>query len=68
MTEERFVSNRPRNERFYWWLTVFIPCGARWMLDGRWNWQRRLGAWWLAWWGWAFCYSKPWRPGSFDDR
>lgn len=65
------ASNTPKrslNERFYWWITGLIPCGARWMLNGRWHWQRRFGAWWLQWWGWAFYYAKPWRPGSFDDR
>lgn len=27
------------------------------------HWWRSLNHWWLGWWGWAFFYTDPWRPG-----
>jgi hypothetical protein len=39
----------------------------RWLYTGPY-WWRSLNAWWLAWWGWAFLYSKPWRLGSVEDE
>jgi len=32
------------------------------------RWWRAIAALWLKWWGWTFWYSRPWRPGSVDDR
>lgn len=60
------MASKPTSERLWDWLGRTIPSGTGWALYGRWSWQRRFGAWWLSWWGWAFFYSRPWRPGSFD--
>lgn len=29
---------------------------------------QRVRWWWMQWWGWAFFYSEPWRPGSARPR
>lgn len=35
----------------------------RWLYTGPY-WWRSLNAEWLRWWGWAFFYTDPWRPGK----
>jgi len=66
-SSERSVSKKPLTDRLWYWLAATIPCGAGWMLDGRWSWQRRFGEWWLPRWGGAFYYyQKPWFKGPID--
>jgi len=53
----------PRTTRLWDWLAhVTNPTGV--FLYGRFSWERRFAGWLLSWWGWAFMYTDPWRPGK----
>ena len=54
------------SDRLWYWLGGVAILPALWLWHGP-HVLRRFSAWYLSWWGWAFYYSKPWRPGSLVE-